>query len=657
MNPIKIEILDVDEFIQKQNILEVKSTFIKEVGSDQFDKEGLFSEEIFGELASTDRLIRFGKIKLNTTVIHPFIYGTLLSLKRFYDDILSRTSYAIFDKTEKDFIKADENDDNANTGFTFFLKHFNDIQFKETNSLKRKDKIALMNKYKTRDRLLIKNWWLVIPAGIREYKEQFGVTGIEEINKLYMSLINYARSIPPQYAEDPMFDNMRYAIQKKIIDIKDYILNMVDGKKGYLQRKYANRNIALGTRNVISAADMSVTSPDDPTYIKSNETKVPLYQAIKGVQPLVINSLKRTFFSQLLDESTTQVMVIDPRTYDLKYVHISSEQKDLLYTSDGMIKFIDMYKNKSLRMQPVKVYDEKGSFYYIGLIYDLGEDLYFVRNVNELKQDFKTNLEIDFEKEISELGGIVYKKPMTEQEIIDKFNKKILKELMSDPVHKFRIESGIELIHKEATYKNFINTCKNWLVMPDNLKKISDEKSYELFGVSNEENMRIINSELRQDFDFDITKLRPITLIEVLYIAAYNIMNDKHVLITRYPVIAIDSIYPSKVHLMSTLKSRKVRMHSQQNKERVVKYYEYPDINSKTIDSVIVHPSRLKGLGGDYDGDTVSANIIASEEANEENERYLNDLKSIIRPDGTLSIGGNTDLIDLSVYNLLRDPE
>lgn len=36
---------------------------------------------------------------------------------------------------------------------------------------------------------------------------------------------------------------------------------------------------------------------------------------------------------------------------------------------------------------------------------------------------------------------------------------------MNDPVHKWRAESGIELIHKEPTKKEFDRIFKNWQLM------------------------------------------------------------------------------------------------------------------------------------------------------------------------------------------------
>lgn len=58
--------------------------------------------------------------------------------------------------------------------------------------------------------------------------------------------------------------------------------------------------------------------------------------------------------------------------------------------------------------------------------------------------------------------------------------------LANDPVHKWRAQTGIELIHKEPTFEELERTWKNWSLMTDEMKRFSDEKSIELFGVDNE---------------------------------------------------------------------------------------------------------------------------------------------------------------------------
>ena len=59
--------------------------------------------------------------------------------------------------------------------------------------------------------------------------------------------------------------------------------------------------------------------------------------------------------------------------------------------------------------------------------------------------------------------------------------------LLKDPVHKWRAENGIELIHKEPTLDELDRIWKNWQLMTDKQKKISDDFSKKIFGKSNKE--------------------------------------------------------------------------------------------------------------------------------------------------------------------------
>ena len=55
-------------------------------------------------------------------------------------------------------------------------------------------------------------------------------------------------------------------------------------------------------------------------------------------------------------------------------------------------------------------------------------------------------------------------------------------------------------------------------------------------------------------------------------------------------------------------------------------------------------------------GDTISANGILSDEANDEIREYLQKAKSIVGVDGKFLKSASTDLTDLTFFNLTRIP-
>ncbi|MCL5784740.1 MAG: hypothetical protein M1142_05320 [Patescibacteria group bacterium] len=88
----------------------------------------------------------------------------------------------------------------------------------------------------------------------------------------------------------------------------------------------------------------------------------------------------------------------------------------------------------------------------------------------------------------------MYKRPYT-LEKIKKYYPSQATTLLKDPVHRWRAEIGIELIHKEPTLKEQKRIWKNWQLMSKEQKGISDQKSLELFGINNEKHHYKIMAE------------------------------------------------------------------------------------------------------------------------------------------------------------------
>jgi hypothetical protein len=57
--------------------------------------------------------------------------------------------------------------------------------------------------------------------------------------------------------------------------------------------------------------------------------------------------------------------------------------------------------------------------------------------------------------------------------------------LYNDPVHRWRAETGIELIHEEPDWDEYQRILRNWQLMTPEQKATSDAKAIELFGVDN----------------------------------------------------------------------------------------------------------------------------------------------------------------------------
>lgn len=89
-----------------------------------------------------------------------------------------------------------------------------------------------------------------------------------------------------------------------------------------------------------------------------------------------------------------------------------------------------------------------------------------------------------------------YEPPYTLAQIKAQYPEEIYNKLSRCPVHSWRAETGIELIHKEPTEEELDRIWKNWQLMPQELKDRSDEKSLELFGCTNAEHYLKLKAEL-----------------------------------------------------------------------------------------------------------------------------------------------------------------
>lgn len=109
--------------------------------------------------------------------------------------------------------------------------------------------------------------------------------------------------------------------------------------------------------------------------------------------------------------------------------------------------------------------------------------------------------------------------------------------------------------------------------------------------------LNLFRDKLRRDF----------TILDLVFIVAHKVCEDKHVYITRYPVNNFQSIYPSRITIMSTYETQELEIDN--------KYFEnYPVINKSEglpkadgeninyIDTIIPHNTMLESLGADFDG-------------------------------------------------------
>lgn len=665
--PFNITILEPNEYIQRKNILPVSAISIFEPSTSRFHPDGFFSEAIFGQVGSNERLVRRGYLDLRTKVISPHLYKQLMSLKGFYKDIISGKEYAVFDEELSDLVKTTRDDPDGETGYSFFLSCLPKIKFKETDSTKRTDKINLIKKYF--DKLFIDKL-IILPAGVRDVKLTDGKATSEEINKIYFGLWSLVQALPEQYSDDPIFDSIRYQVQNKVQQVYEYICNILDDKGGFSQSKYGARAVVYGNRNVITAAIVSrVGSSESPNHFSADEVMIPLFQAMKAATPLVVNRLN-ILFDSIFGNQTQTVPLINSRTLQLEYVELDLATIKQFATSEGLTELINGFRNIEIHRQPMSIVVKRNGveeLFYLFLTYENNDELYMFRSKDDFAEFYTNRANYSIENvpnleniaEYDKNKVVIFGSTALRVFGMEHYNKD-MDILVSDDVFQQikkdsnftrqengvyrRNDNGIDVYNEvlfgsDSPFVSFEKIKKMTMKIGD-YNFLSPEVLLNNYRESNRP--KDINKiRFLESIVLDVTKIRPMTNVEIFYLATQSALKGKYATCTRHPVLNLEGISPFKIHLVSTDPSRVMRLKRLQDKyisdEEILP--EYPNLDFPTKTSLSMHPSTLGKFGGDHDGDVLGLNILMSDEATEEMRNYMESPISMVDANGKLVYG------------------
>lgn len=381
--PFNIDLLRVTKKdIERLQLKEVKEISIFN-NTNNFHQEGLFSTEIFGHVGTEYRKRTFGYIDLKAELLHPFIYYATIKLKSFYKDIMAGKVLAEWDSETKSFIKSHSH--KANTGYSFFIKHFDELQFERTGSEKRDFLISLIEKAKKENTHKIR-YLLVLPAGLRDYTiDSSGKPQEDEINTYYRKIIAQANLIDEKQLSliPEVYDNVFFSIQSSLLDLFEYIKSLLDGKNKLILGKWLTRKIFNSTRNVFSSAIEKSTHITDGNRLKYNEVYVGLHQFLRVLVPKSIYEIKNRYISSIFIENSNFCYLTNAKTLKKEEVlnsHIQKEYEE--WTSfDGLESVIASFANLDIRHLPITL--NKGK-HYLGLIYQDNKYFKFFQDIDEL---------------------------------------------------------------------------------------------------------------------------------------------------------------------------------------------------------------------------------------------------------------------------------
>lgn len=615
--PFNINIIKPPEYIQRKQLLPVRSHAIFETSSRSFHPEGLYSEVIFGQIGSNDRLVRRGYMDLGTTVITPHIYKQIITLKSYYSDILAGKVYAYWDEDLCDFVKVPQSDERAETGYAFFIKHVLDIKFQESSSVKRHDKIALVEKFK--DRILM-NQLIVLPAGVRDIKEQDGRVAPEEINKIYLAILSLTQALPDADSDNPIYDGIRYQIQMKVQEVYAYIFNILTGKSGFISGKFTHRHVTYSNRNVITAPALSrVASPTSANKFGAEDVIVPLFQGMKAATPLVSHKLRTVMFNQVFGNGTNTVPLINPETKKLEYCEVETSEIRRFITSDGVNDLINGFRDVDHQKDPVMVTTKDGRQMWMYLVYDTGSDVYTFRNIEDFEifwenkdgyhypnfaalegmdpHDYVITGEaatVVFGNQIIQDKTEVFVRP----EVFNELKRGCTKNEFGAYVH----ENGLWLCNEDKRY----NAKIDWTKLEQDSSILNVEGHYvtsarwlmehrynDNVGLEDKSKVKFLQTVI-----VDPIKIRPMTWVELFYIASFAATKDRYATSTRHPVLLIENIQVYSIHLVSTQPGRIVKLHTLQKEDPGLVLPEYPRLDQIVKTSMSVGPWTL----AKYDG-------------------------------------------------------
>ena len=541
MLPLNISLL-IPTPEQLRLIPQIKSLGIMDGPGGSFDDEGLFSTLIFGRVGDPRRDLTFAHIDLRLPVLHPIIYRVLQKMRSFYIDIMAGREYAQFNSVKGIFERSNELE--GRTGFSFFMQHWFDLQFEKGDSSTRNVQIELIDRFRNQAMF---SHLLVLPAGLRDVEvDAAGRVTVGEINDLYQRCLIQGRNFPEQINRGDdlsIYDRTRYATQQTVVQIYEYLENLIKGKGGMIQAKWASRRVFNGTRNVISSLDVTAVDLDAPNRPKFNNAVVGLYQGANASLPKTIYHLRTNLLERIFDTSSNSIQLVNKKTKRLEWVEVTNETMDRWSTEEGLEAVINELSVIAKRHRPVEIEN-----HYLALIY-----------VDD-KGTFKIFRDID--------------------ELPDGFNKEFV---------------------------------------------------------------------------------RPLSYVEMIYLAGLEMWENIAAFITRYPVENFNSSSPVMQYVKTTVPGElRYGLDDNWQRDESIIAKEFPvfaDGIPQYHDSTSIPPARLTAKGADFDGDTMSYNATYSDEAIAEAKKYFTKRRAYIQAGGGLSFGVDIHTVNLTMLYITGNPK
>jgi DNA-directed RNA polymerase beta' subunit len=348
---MKLQLLDIDRFIEKNNLKQVTTVKLYEKPG-KTDPSGLFSEEIFGRFGSIERRKTFAYMDLRCTIIHPEAFFIITGLDTSISKLLTEKAKYIVDS---DGVLVE--DPQGNNGIEFFISIYDKLNLDKF----KKNKPKNVNFLKANRKKIFIDKYIVLPAGIRDLaiSKTSGQTivNFSDLSELYGSLVRQINMISPGIPDD-IKSSIISQIQKSILEINNWIKNRMKGKQGIIRggllkkiTDYSGRlvittdhTLLLGTVGLPWQVVLKLYEPFAINYIlKKDASAISLIQ-----QTPDINDLKR-LFSNLIEKPN----FVSPQLKEY-LIHVANEiiaDKVVIYKRDP-VENKDSWLAANVRVDP-----------------------------------------------------------------------------------------------------------------------------------------------------------------------------------------------------------------------------------------------------------------------------------------------------------------
>lgn len=270
-----LKFINMDKF--SKGLIPV-STFDIFSRPNEFHTDGLFSERIFGNLESPERIQTYSYIDLYTKVIHPAALKIIFQLNRKIELFLSASE--TFNLNSSGVLILDPN---GYTGLTKFIEIFPDIKFRgETDT--REKFISLLKKSYDEGTLFIDKIPVISPEFRPAYQDEDGNWVIDNINDIYQSILRKSIQVRSSGRSGVLFDLLSYGLQLAVNEHDKYVRSKVEKKNGLIRNQMLGKRIDFSGRAVITPGPS----------LKINEVGVPFRIAVNLFEPFIIHRLLRS---------------------------------------------------------------------------------------------------------------------------------------------------------------------------------------------------------------------------------------------------------------------------------------------------------------------------------------------------------------------------